>query len=165
LSWRDGLAGALRLPPRDPGRESLFEFRRAGPCPVWLQVLLVIGVFVANVLLTHAEYRAHGTAFGYPGPATTMLVVYIYEELAFRGWILGQLERRLPAWAAIAASSLLFGLWHLRNIPWLEPARLAGLMAYTGLVIGPLLGWVTLRFRSLWPAAILHGLHNLARYL
>jgi hypothetical protein len=165
MTWRDGPAGALRLPPREPGRESLFEFRRAGPCPAWVQVALVVGVFVANVLLTHAEYRARGTAFGYPGPAITMLVVYIYEELVFRGWILGALERRLPAWGAIVASSLLFGLWHLRNVYWLEPDALARLMAHTGLLLGPLLGWVTLRFRSLWPAAILHGLHNLAYYL
>ena len=38
-------------------------------------------------------------------------------------------------------------------------------MLCTGLVIGPLLGYVSLRCRSVWPAVILHYLNNLGYYL
>jgi membrane protease YdiL (CAAX protease family) len=144
---------------------ALFELRRVGPVPAWVQLLLVAGGFVATVLLTHAEYRAHGTVFGFPGPAFNVLVAPIYEELIFRGWILGRLAHRRPAWLAILVSSLLFGLLHLRNIYWLDTATLVRSMLSSGLVLGPLLGWITLRCRSVWPAVILHYANNLTYFL
>jgi membrane protease YdiL (CAAX protease family) len=59
----------------------------------------------------------------------------------------------------------LFGLVHFRNIYWLEPARLLGLMLTTGLVLGPIFAYVTLRTRTVWPAVILHYVNNLTYYL
>jgi len=56
-------------------------------------------------------------------------------------------------------------LFHLRNIYWLEPAALARSMAYTGLLLGPILGWVTLRTRSVWPAVCLHYVNNLVYFV
>lgn len=38
----------------------------------------------------------------------------LFEEVAFRGVLLALLARRLPVGAAVAASSVLFGLWHIR---------------------------------------------------
>lgn len=148
---------------RDSG--SLFELRRVWILAPWLQLLLVAALFVATVLLTHAEYVQKGTCFGYAGPAFNMLVNPIYEELVFRGWILGRLARGHSRMLAIAVSSLLFGLLHLRNIYWLETPRLLGLMAYSGLFLGPLLALVTLRCRSVWPAVLLHYVNNLTYYL
>lgn len=144
---------------------SLFEFRRVWNIPGSAQLLTVAGLFVATVLLTHAEYVAEGTCFGFPGPAFNVLINPIYEELVFRGWILGALARRQPWWAAIGGSSLLFGLFHLRNLYWLDAPDLFGMMASAALFTGPLLGYVTLRCRSVWPAVILHYLNNLTFYL
>ena len=75
------------------------------------------------------------------------------------------MARRRSTGAAIAFSSLLFGLFHVRNVYWLEPWPLARTMLFTGLVAGPVFAWVTLRFRSLWPAVVLHSANNLAYYL
>lgn len=159
------ILAALRIPRFDPQRDSLFEFRRVWPLPVWTQASLVVGLFVATVLCTYAEFRKTGTVFGFPGPAFNVLFNPIYEELIFRGWILGLLARHHSSLFAIAVSSLLFGLVHLRNIYWLDAASLIRTMAFTGLVLGPLLGYVTLRFRTVWPAVILHYLNNLAFYI
>jgi membrane protease YdiL (CAAX protease family) len=156
--------GPLRLPPLEDPR-ALFELRRVAGLPAWLQLVLVAAGFVATVLLTHAEYRARGTSFGVAGPAFNVLVCPIYEELIFRGWILGRLAHRRPAWLAIAVSSLLFGLLHLRNIFWLDTGALVRSMLFTGVVLGPLLAWVTLRCRSVWPAVILHYANNLTYFL
>jgi len=155
---------ALRLPPPGDPRE-LFELRRVGPVPAWLQLVLVAGGFTATTLLTHAEYLAHDTSFGVAGPAFNALVCPIYEELIFRGWILGRLARARSPWRAIVVSSLLFGLLHLRNIFWTEPEPLLRSMLYTGLVFGPVAGWLTLRCRSVWPAVILHYANNLTYFL
>jgi membrane protease YdiL (CAAX protease family) len=62
-------------------------------------------------------------------------------------------------------SSLLFGLVHLRNIYWLDAAAPAKNMAFTGLVLGPILAWVTLRLRTVWPAVILHYVNNLTYFV
>ncbi len=157
---RRGVLSALAPPPITDPRE-LYEFRRVGPIPAWALVALVVGLFVGATLLAHAEYRAKGTSFGFKGPAFNALIAPIYEELIFRGWILGRLAVRLsPAWA-IAISSALFGIVHLRNIFWLEGRQLAHMMLYAGVVLGPLFGYVALRCRSAWPAVILHYLNNM----
>jgi len=147
----------------DPRR--LFEFRRVWIVPAWIQVVLVVVLFVATVLLTHAEYVAKGTSFGIAGPAFNALVCPIYEELVFRGWILGRLARGRSPTFAIAVSSILFGILHLRNIFWLDTGSLVRQMMYAGVVLGPILGYVTLRCRSVWPAVCLHYVNNLAYYL
>lgn len=153
-----------RLGGSDPAARSLFEFRRVGPVPAAAQVVAVVLLFVTTVLCTHAEYRAHGTVFGFPGPGFNVLFAPIYEELVFRGWILGQLARRRSSRCAILVSSLLFGILHLRNIYWLAPERLIGQMVYTGAVFGPAAAWLTLKCRSLWPAVVVHYLNNLWYY-
>lgn len=155
----------LRLGGSDPAAGSLFEFRRVGPVPAAAQVVAVVLLFVTTVLCTHAEYRAHETVFGFPGPGFNVLFAPIYEELVFRGWILGQLARRRSSAFAIAISSLLFGILHLRNIYWLVPERLVGQMVYTGAVFGPVAAWMTLKCRSLWPAVVVHYLNNLWYYV
>jgi len=158
--WR-----ALRLERFDGASGSLFEFRRAGPLPAAAQAAAVVGLFVLTVFLTHAEYVAKGTCFGFAGPAFNMLFNPIYEELIFRGWILAALARRGSNGSAIAISSLLFGIVHVRNIYWLDTGRLVGMMLSAGLLTGPLFAYVTLRFKSVWPAVILHYVNNLTYYL
>jgi membrane protease YdiL (CAAX protease family) len=162
--WQRVVA-ALRIGRVDPQQQSLFEFRRIWIVAPWAQVMLVVALFVTTVFATNAEFRLKGSVFGYAGPGFNALVCPIYEELIFRGWILAMLVRRHPNWFAIAVSSLLFGILHLRNIYWLETSRLAGNVACAGLAIGPVLGYVALRCRSVWPAVILHYLNNLTYYL
>lgn len=144
---------------------SLLEFRQMGPFPASLQIAFVTSLFVATVLLTHAEYVQKGTSFGYAGAAFNVLFCPIYEEMIFRGWILGSLAARRSNGTAIVVSSALFGLVHLRNIYWTEAPQLVHMMAYSGFILGPLFAYVTLRTRSVWPAVMLHYLNNLMYYL
>jgi hypothetical protein len=158
ISW-------LRVDRLEEDPRTLFEFRRIWIVPAWFQVILVVVLFVAAVFLTHAEFLAKGTSFGFAGPAFNSLICPIYEELIFRGWILGRLARRQSASVAIAVSSLLFGILHLRNIYWLDTGALVRMMIHAGAVIGPILGYMTLRCRSVWPAVILHYVNNLGYFL
>ena len=50
------------------------------------------------------------------------------------------------------------------HIYWLDTKQLVSIVLTTGLVIGPVLGYVALRCRSVWPA-ILHYANNLGCYL
>jgi membrane protease YdiL (CAAX protease family) len=143
----------------------LFEFRQCWRIPGWAQVVMVVALFVLTVYLTYVEYIAKGTCFGFPGPAFNVLFNPIYEEFIFRGWILGALARHHSNRFAIVGSSILFGIVHIRNIFWLEPFQLASMMIFAGLITGPILGYVTLRCRSVWPAVMLHYLNNLSYYV
>jgi sodium transport system permease protein len=78
-----------------------------------------------------------------------VVVLPVSEELAFRGFILGGLQRRFSPWKAIVLSSFLFGLYHMNVFQFL-PAFLLGLV----------LGLLATRTRSIWPGVLLHALHN-----
>lgn len=159
------LITALRIPSLGADARVLSEVRRFGILPGWFQVVLVVGLFLATVFLTYHEYETKGTSFGVSGPAFNAFVNPIYEELIFRGWMLGRLTRWHSATIGIVVSSALFGLVHLRNIFWIEPVLLIRLVAFAGVVLGPLLGYVALRCRSVWPAVILHYMNNLCYFL
>lgn len=73
----------------------------------------------------------------------------IVEEFLFRGAILGSLARDKKPLRAVVISALLFSVAH---------ASLHRLMPT--FMIGLLLGAITLRSRSLWPAVILHLAYN-----
>ena len=81
----------------------------------------------------------------------TMLAVVpgICEEVLFRGYAQRQFERGLGTAGGIVLSGVLFGLYHLR------PSQLIPLA-----VLGIYLAYLTWRTGSLWPAIIVHFLHN-----
>lgn len=73
----------------------------------------------------------------------------IIEEALFRGVILTGLRKHLSPAAAVLICALLFAAMHLS--PWRFLPQLA---------LGCLLGWLTLRTGSCWPAALAHAVHN-----
>jgi membrane protease YdiL (CAAX protease family) len=75
-----------------------------------------------------------------------------YEELIFRGAILGLLLKVLDrehAWVAALISAGLFSQGHLHYPP---------LLVATVFVGGGVWAWLTIRYRSLWPAWVSHSL-------
>jgi membrane protease YdiL (CAAX protease family) len=92
------------------------------------------------------------------------IVPAVGEEFFFRGYLLGALRGRLPAWAAIGANAVVFGLFH---------ASVGGIIAIervlSSALLGAALGWVCWSSRSIWPGVLLHALNNslmllIARY-
>jgi sodium transport system permease protein len=73
----------------------------------------------------------------------------LFEELAFRGFILTGLQRRLSPWSAVLISSAFFAIYHL-NVFQAAPA----------FVMGAVLGTLTLWSRSIFPAMLFHLMYN-----
>jgi membrane protease YdiL (CAAX protease family) len=77
------------------------------------------------------------------------------EEVFFRGWLLSACSGARPARgravAAVAAQAAAFAAFHLL------PERLPQTFA-----LGLVLGWMTLRSRSILPAIVAHAAHNSA---
>jgi sodium transport system permease protein len=99
------------------------------------------------------ELRSLGSGEGpawWPYVLVLALMPALFEELAFRGFILTGLRSRLRPWSAILLSSLLFAFYHL-NVFQVIPAFVLGL------ALGLLASWS----RSIVPGMLFHFLYNL----
>jgi membrane protease YdiL (CAAX protease family) len=118
-------------------------------------------LYALTTLVGFREYQATGMMYGYP-LSISILFVPIYEEILFRGFILEAASKRMDWRKALVLTSVLFALWHLKNIFFLPPGALIYQMAYAGFIVSPILSYITLKTRTIWPAVILHYLNNLA---
>jgi len=75
------------------------------------------------------------------------------QELQFRGLLLGSLERLTSPLAANACQAVLFGLAHLAIV---YQGPIAPFVPLT-MLLGFVLGWVTQKTGSIWPAIVVHG--------
>lgn len=123
------------------------------------QIITVAALFVIYTTLSYFEYQKTGTMWGYP-LRISILFVPIYEELIFRGFILAGLTKFYSARNSIIISSLLFGLWHLKNIFFISTPDLISQMLYTTFIFGPITTYLTLKTKNVWLAVILHYLNN-----
>ncbi len=62
---------------------------------------------------------------------------------------------------AIVYSSLRFGVWHVKNVFYLDTFHLVYQILYATLIIGPIFGWIALKTRTLWIGVILHYVNNI----
>ncbi len=78
----------------------------------------------------------------------------ICEELLFRGFILTGLQVEKHPVFAIVTSSIMFGIFHMNVFQFI-----------TGIILGSVLGFVTYKSKSIYPAMALHFLNNLVAVL
>ncbi len=78
----------------------------------------------------------------------------ICEEMFFRGFVLHALNVKKHPVASILITSLMFGVFHMNVLQFV-----------TGLVLGTVLGFVTYKSKSIFPAVILHFLNNFTAVL
>ena len=73
----------------------------------------------------------------------------ICEEILFRGFILHSLNVKNKPVVAIVLTSVLFGVYHMNLLQFI-----------TGLLLGSVLGYITYKSKSIYPAMILHFMNN-----
>ncbi len=139
---------------------NFLSLRPIGRLSVTHQILLLVLAYLASV-----AYHTHvwNTTGGFPNDGTSWLGMFapLYEEVLFRGVVLGSLLKNYSKKTAILTSALLFGLWHLKNFSTLEPTALLEQVLYTGLVLGPFLAWLTLKTKSIWMGVLIHTANNI----
>lgn len=137
------------------------QFRRVGFFTPAMQIAWMLVCFVFLAILSKYSVEHTGLLFGRPKSSYfATLFAPVYEEMLFRGVILTVLLSRFKVWKAIVFSSLLFGLWHLKNLVFMDVPSVLHQVCYTGLVFGPLMAWVTYRTKTVWVAACIHYLNN-----
>lgn len=123
------------------------------------QVIIISALFILTIIGYFFQFKVTGSMDGYP-PSVSILFVPIYEELIFRGLLLKYFENLYGSIRAVLLVSFLFGLWHLKNIFWLDTNALSSQILYTMLIFSPIACWITMKTRSLWPMVILHYINN-----
>jgi membrane protease YdiL (CAAX protease family) len=148
--WIRAYLRHMRVSPGDSPQRTILVMVAALGALVGLIVglALALGLFEADlgVLIRDDQWIILLLAF-VPG---------IWEELAFRGVILTNLQRHYSTRKAIGISSILFGLFHLSNFWGSNDAAavLAGVVAATLLGIG--WGYIVVGTNSIFPAMLLH---------
>ena len=130
-----------------------------------LQILIICFLFVFTARTFYREYRNTGKMGEFYPLRISILFVPIYEEVIFRCFILVGLMNLYSSFLSIVLSSLLFGLWHLKNIFYIPKKNLIYQIVYTGLIFGPIASILVLSTGTIWVAVIFHYIHNiLAHY-
>jgi membrane protease YdiL (CAAX protease family) len=137
-----------------------FQFKKIGPFSQGVQIILVTLLYLGTIGGYWLQVQKTGKMDGYE-PGVSIMFVAFYEEFLFRGVMLKFFEKHYGKLRAIIFTSFLFGIWHLKNVFWLNQSDLLKQVLYTALIFSPVLSWVTLKTRSVWPAVILHFLNNL----
>jgi membrane protease YdiL (CAAX protease family) len=134
--------------------------------------LLIAVVPAARPLLGDKRIASlDGRAAAYQALIRIPVGTALWEEIAFRGVLQAALRRVMPKTTAIAVTSCLFGVWHIR--PTLQALRANGLAGTRGRAVagvtagvagttasGVLLSWLRERSGSLTAPILLHVATN-----
>ncbi len=148
--------------------------------------VVVVAIATLTAVPASREFFADGRFIGVTIPEMLYEALFripigtaLAEEIAFRAVLLGMLLRRISPGRAIAASSVLFGLWHiLPGIEALESspaadlaagwaatvAEVAGQVIITG-IAGAGLAWLRLRSTSIAAPVLAHWAINGIAYI
>jgi membrane protease YdiL (CAAX protease family) len=152
---------AWRLLPAD--RRPLLRLGRFAPLAALAAVggtvlLLGIALAVPATLLGRLGFPLVALQRDMPWVAPGNVLQAAAQELEFRGLLMGALERVAPPWMANLGQAVFFGLAHIA-VQYEGPA---GPFVPVTIALGFLLGWVTQRTGSLWPAIIIHAVADVA---
>lgn len=141
--------------------KEFLQFKKIWLISPTIQIFVMIIFFVFIAILGKLCLIKTSLLFGRPNSFyIETLFAPIYEEIIFRGIIFGVLLKHFSTIKAIALSSLFFGLWHLKNIFFIDTIEVIKQMAYTGLVFGPILAFITLKTKTIWIPTIIHYANN-----
>jgi membrane protease YdiL (CAAX protease family) len=132
--------------------------------PAAIATVVGIAVFVLVVMLLPATLLGRegiapvALARDLPLQGPASVLQSFAQELQFRGILLGALDRVAPPWAANLGQAAFFGLAHIA-VQYQGPE--AAFVPVT-IALGWVLGWITQRTGSLWPAIVIHAVADVA---
>ena len=158
-----GALAALAWRILPPDRRPRLRLARFGPLAVGVAVagsaaLIALAMAVPATLLGRLGLPlvALGRDMTWVAPGNVLQA--LAQELEFRGLLMGSLERVAPPWVANLGQAVFFGLAHIA-VQYEGPA---GPFVPVTIALGFVLGYVTQRTRSLWPAIVIHAVGDVA---
>jgi len=134
-----------------------FQLKKVWRLTIPLQVVLIVFLF----LFRSVQAFTIQTGLVSELPKFVIIFAPIYEEVIFRGLFLVIFLKYFNRNKAIFLSSVIFGLWHLKNLPHLSSFALLYQVSYAALFIGPILAYIATKTKTIWPGVILHYANNI----
>jgi membrane protease YdiL (CAAX protease family) len=154
-----GLAWLVLAPEARPLlRLRRFDLRAAAVSLGGSLLLLGIALALPATLLGRLGIPPLALARDMPWVAPGNVLQAAAQEIEFRGLLMGSLERVAPPWVANLGQAVFFGLAHIA-VQYEGPA---GPFVPVTIGLGFVLGWITQRTGSLWPAIIIHAIGDVA---
>lgn len=113
-----------------------------------LILLSAVGVLIA--------IKRNATVFYAGGVVAAFMEEFIYRGVVYA--LVYKLSSNVVA--AIAVSSIAFGLWHLKNVPLFGVKVTVRQVLMTGFVYGPVFGLIRYWTGDVWLVSILHFLND-----
>jgi membrane protease YdiL (CAAX protease family) len=146
--------------------------------PVGIAVLFSTGQYLLDRSIWAARNFGKGfppqfgSYFGFPDPWLLLLFFpALFEELIFRGLLQRRFVQRYAVYRGIFLVGIVWAAFHFfsdfssaRSLSETEVLLRLGSRLFTCLALGYVLGWLTLRFGSILPAAVAHTFHNVLIY-
>ncbi|MCX6716128.1 MAG: CPBP family intramembrane metalloprotease [Candidatus Taylorbacteria bacterium] len=111
-------------------------------------------------------YPRFSSAFSAIIVAYIFIIVAPAEEILFRGIIQSTLIKKIGIFRGIILTSIIFGLAHLPNgALGINISLWNWKLALIAMIAGLILGWTYTRTKSIWNAAILHGILSSAYFI
>lgn len=133
----------------------------AAAWPLVHEVVLLLAQAGVSTIGAEQLERAHGIIEAWKEVpfairlASIAVVPAIFEELCFRGFLLGAVRGRSSPWVAIIITAVAFGFFHILVGGTLAIERLA-----PSTLLGLVLGWIAVRTASVLPGIVFHILNN-----
>lgn len=141
-----------------------------GACLAIVAVFYVVAVAVPATRPLLTDSRVGGLSAGEVAFRALIRIPFgtvLWEEVAFRGVLLGVLARLFPVRVAAALSAVVFGIWHVRptlgalaaNDVTVSPVATGGAVLVACVLMvaaGGFFAWLRLRSGSLLAPALLH---------
>lgn len=148
--WRRDWLHLLRLPQGGANRWVVLVL--AVPLGT-IAAALLVRYWAAEVGFQVQDLAEHFTGKHYPVWAAAVSIIVlapVFEEIAFRGVLLGKLQRVMSPTQAIWVTATLFGVIHFSVLS----------MAFFIIPLALAAAYVTCRTKSLLPAICMHAAHN-----
>ena len=140
-----------------PTRYDLLRLKKVWKLTASTQIVLIWFLFLFRAV---QAYTSQATLIQ-KLPKLVIIFAPIYEEVIFRGLVLMFLFKYINRTKSIILSSVLFGLWHLKNYSHLDSFTLLYQVGYAIIFIGPILAYVATKTKTIWVGVILHYTNNI----
>lgn len=128
---------------------------------MWIRFMLSTFTISILVLLNHETDLLASTSSNLAHidfSFDSQIMAPVFEELLFRGVLLGLSERILNRSAALRLNALLFGVWHLGALFLYGFSINVVLFILLTIAFGYLLALIHINYRQLWIVILLHSL-------
>ena len=134
----------------------------------WIMLVATVMNFLDAIAMVDWNHALEPKVLDYITYTLYVLSIGLFEEAILRGVVLNRMlskwgYKKAGVYAAVLASSILFGLWHLINLvscPWLIVST--GIQVVYASFIGIYFAAIYLRTNNLWTVILLHSLFDFA---